>query len=112
MTKKMMGYDADDKKIPNYKYDDLGNQEQKEQNKTVLQNIVINPETSNWFKIWNFVRYAVLFYGYFLNMYYLAFYYNLEESEKENTAIWGDSQKDCGISKKDNSKSSYESHQE
>ena len=25
MTKKMMGYDADDKKIPNYKYDDLGN---------------------------------------------------------------------------------------
>jgi len=26
MTKKMMGYDADDKKIPNYKFDDLGNQ--------------------------------------------------------------------------------------
>lgn len=31
-----MGYDADDKKIPNYKYDDLGNQIQKDQNKTFL----------------------------------------------------------------------------
>ena len=106
----MMGYDADDKKIPNYKYDDLANQEQKEQNKTVLQNIVINPETSNWFKIWNFVRYTVLFYGYFLNMYYLAFYYNLEDSEEDNTAIWGTSQEGCGTNKKVNSRDSYESH--
>ena len=88
MTKKMMGYDADDKKIPNYKYDDIGNQEQKEMNSrgSFLQNIVINPETSNWFKIWNFVRYAVLFYGYFLNMAYLAFYYEIDGTSTDTKA--------------------------
>ena len=84
MTKKMMGYDADDKKIPNYKYDDIGNQSIREQNKTFLQNIVINPDTSNWFKIWNFVRYMTLFLGYYWNMYYIAFIYNENEDNARN----------------------------
>jgi hypothetical protein len=46
---------------------------------------VINPETSNWFKLWNFTRYVTMFVGYFVNMWFFAFYYNVEVTDKSTT---------------------------
>ena len=66
----MPGFDAD--RNENGYDNERGIDSSDTNKKTFLQNIVINPSTSSWFAMWNFIIHVFLMIGYFFDPYHLA----------------------------------------
>ena len=80
MTKKIMGYDAD-QPIPDSQFDEQGIVTNEEVRKTFLQQIIIMPPDSTLIQIWEIAIYLLLFAGYFYNMLVIAFSLDTPETK-------------------------------
>lgn len=80
MTKKIMGYDAD-QPIPDSQFDETGVERKEEVSKTFLQQIIILPPENTLIQIWEITIYLLLFAGYFYNMIVVAFHLDTPESK-------------------------------